>query len=137
MEFALGPAGSFSSLCKSRIYSFIYFEYSYIYILSHEDDGGPKFIKTVRKDALFRWTPKNYMKFLKVPKSAVEAKLADEGRDYQLTYDNHGVPQLPSITSNPYITNWRKPFAEYMQYHWSECHSPRLLSRVIITDIDL
>ena len=69
------------------------------------------------------------MKFLKVPKSAVESKLADEGRDYQLIYDNHGVPELPSITANPYITHWRKPFAEYMQYHWSEFHHPAIIVR--------
>ena len=87
---------------------------------SHEDDGGPKFIKSIRKDSLFRWTPRNYMKFLKVPKSVIEAKLADEERDYRLTYDNDGAPILPSILAKPHITNWRKPFAEYMQYYWSE-----------------
>ena len=58
------------------------------------------------------------MQFLKVPQSVVDAKLAEKGRDYQLTYDVNGVPILPSPTENPFITNWRKPFAEYMKYYW-------------------
>ena len=87
---------------------------------SHEDSLGVRFIKSVRKDSLFWWTPQHYMQFLKVPQSVVDAKLADKGRDYKLTYDAHGVPILPSPLEKPYMTNWRKPFAEYMQYYWSE-----------------
>ena len=71
------------------------------------------------------------MKFLKVPKSVVDAKLADEGRDYELTYDDEGVPILPSIAANPYITYWRKPFAEYMTYFWSELQMFTYISRLI------
>lgn len=58
------------------------------------------------------------MQFLKVPQSVVDAKLADEERDYKLTYSENGVPILPNPYENPYITYWRKPFAEYMQYYW-------------------
>ena len=58
------------------------------------------------------------MQFLKVPQSVVDAKLADKGRDYKLTFDKDGVPILPSIDDHPFITNWRKPFAEFMKYHW-------------------
>ena len=79
-----------------------------------------KFIKTVRRDSLFKWTPRNYMKFLKVPSSIIKTKLADEGWDYKLTYDAEGVPILPSMEDAPYITHWRKPFAEYIKYFWSK-----------------
>ncbi|KAK7678353.1 hypothetical protein QCA50_018702 [Cerrena zonata] len=85
----------------------------------HEDDNGPKFLRSLDDSTLLKWKAEGYVGFVKGLSEISPLKVASKKSEYVLRFDSAGDPVLPSWSTHSSIDNWRRMFGEYLRILWA------------------
>ncbi|KAK7676826.1 hypothetical protein QCA50_020232 [Cerrena zonata] len=85
----------------------------------HEDDNGPKFLRSLDDSTSLKWKAEGYVGFVKGPSEISPLKVASKKSEYVLRFDSAGDPVLPSWSTHSSIDNWRRMFGEYLRILWA------------------